>query len=165
MSVNCNLTASQQNMKKLPHSNFSHLSPVSLTSNIYFRLREFFVNIQNGSIKWFRGIGENYLRKKPKLKILCQTSFRPQHKVGRVLSFFSSRRNWDSPNHSPAGECALPPPPRFGGRGTLAGERGDGRVPIPTRDRHCGTLHIFKYFGGHNMCPRVLLHPSRHKKQ
>jgi hypothetical protein len=45
---------------------------------------------------------------------------------------FSSRRNWDSPNPSPAGECAHPP---FGsgGRGTLAGERGGGRFPIPTR--------------------------------
>ncbi len=32
-------------------------------------------------------------------------------RVGRVLSLFSSRRNWDP---SPAGECApLPPPPRF----------------------------------------------------
>ncbi len=28
-------------------------------------------------------------------------------------------------------EC--PPPPGFGGKGTLAGERGVGRVPIPTR--------------------------------
>jgi hypothetical protein len=26
-----------------------------------------------------------------------------------VLRYFSSRRNWDSPNPSPAGECALPP--------------------------------------------------------
>ncbi len=26
------------------------------------------------------------------------------HRVGRVLSFFSCRRNWDSPNPSPAGE-------------------------------------------------------------
>jgi hypothetical protein len=49
------------------------------------------------------------------------------------VSFFSSRRKWDSPNPSPAGECALPPPPGSGGRGTLAGERGVGRVSIPTR--------------------------------
>jgi hypothetical protein len=56
----------------------------------------------------------------------------PHHRVGKVLSFFSSRRNWDSPNPSTAGEwCA--PPPVSGGRGTLAGERGVGRVPIPTR--------------------------------
>jgi hypothetical protein len=49
-----------------------------------------------------------------------------------VLSFFSSRRNWDSPSPSPAGKCAPPPPHGSGGRGTLAGERGVGRVPIPT---------------------------------
>ncbi len=61
----------------------------------------------------------------------CLVQFK--HRVGRVLSFFSSRRNWDSPNPSPAGECALPP--GSGGGGTLAGERGVGRVPIPTR-RH-----------------------------
>ncbi len=53
-----------------------------------------------------------------------------EHRVGRVISFFSSRRHWDSPNPSPAGECA---PPRFWGGGTLASERGVGRVPIPTR--------------------------------
>jgi hypothetical protein len=35
------------------------------------------------------------------------------HRVGRVLSFFSSRRNWDSPNPSSAGECD--PPPGSGG--------------------------------------------------
>ncbi len=45
------------------------------------------------------------------------------HIVGEVLSFFSSRRNWDSPNSSPAGEYA-PPPLWY--RGTLAGERGGG---------------------------------------
>jgi hypothetical protein len=36
------------------------------------------------------------------------------------------------PNPSPAGEC-VPPPFVSWGRGTLAGERRDGRVPIPTR--------------------------------
>ncbi len=45
---------------------------------------------------------------------------------------FSSRRNWDSPNPSPAGECA-PPPFGSGGMDTLAGERGGGGVPIQTR--------------------------------
>jgi hypothetical protein len=52
------------------------------------------------------------------------------HRVGRVLSYFSSRRNWDSPNPSPAGGVV---PPWLWGSGTLAGERGVGRVPIPTR--------------------------------
>jgi hypothetical protein len=53
------------------------------------------------------------------------------HRVGRAASFFSSRRNRDAPNPPPAGECA--PPFGSGGRDTLAGERGGGRVPIPTR--------------------------------
>ncbi len=56
------------------------------------------------------------------------------HRVGRVLSFFSSHRNWDSPNPSPAVSVPTPPPPTGSGvRDTLAGERGGGRVPIPTR--------------------------------
>jgi hypothetical protein len=46
-------------------------------------------------------------------------------------SFFSSRRNWDSPNPSPAGECA--PSLWFRGEGhTFWRERG-GRVNIPKR--------------------------------
>jgi hypothetical protein len=55
------------------------------------------------------------------------------HRVGRVLSFFSSPRNWDSPTPSAAGECAAQPLVRGGGH-TRWGERGRG-VPIPTR-RH-----------------------------
>jgi hypothetical protein len=53
------------------------------------------------------------------------------HRVGRVLSFFSSRRNWDSPNPSPA--RLRPPPFGSGGSGTFDGERGGGRFPIATR--------------------------------
>ncbi len=45
------------------------------------------------------------------------------HRVGRVLSLFSSRRNWDSPTPFAAGECALPPFGPGGGRAhSLAGE-------------------------------------------
>jgi hypothetical protein len=36
-----------------------------------------------------------------------------------------------------------PLPPVSGGRGTLAGEKGVGRVPIPTRGIHCGTLYMY----------------------
>jgi hypothetical protein len=54
------------------------------------------------------------------LTVLCCM----QHRVGKMPSFFSSRRNWDSPNPSPAGECA-PHPLGSGGR--------VGRVPISTR--------------------------------
>jgi hypothetical protein len=39
------------------------------------------------------------------------------HRVGRVLSFFSSRRNWDFPNPSPEGECPSSPLPPVLGRG------------------------------------------------
>jgi hypothetical protein len=33
------------------------------------------------------------------------------------------------------------------GRGTLAGEKGVGRVPIPTRGIHCGTLYMYVLCG------------------
>ncbi len=63
------------------------------------------------------------------------------HRVGRVLSFFSSRRNLDSPNPSPAGECA--PHPRFWGKGhTRWRERG---WESPNSDET--VVHfIYKYF-------------------
>ncbi len=63
-----------------------------------------------------------------------------QHRVDRVLSFFSSRRNWDSPNPSPAGECA-PHPLIQGGAHPLAGE-GLGESQFQREDIHCGTLCI-----------------------
>jgi len=40
------------------------------------------------------------------------------HRVGRVVSFFSSRRNWDSPNPPPAGECV--PHPLIPGEGAYS---------------------------------------------
>ncbi len=47
-----------------------------------------------------------------------------RHRVDRVLGFFSSRLNQDSPIPSPAGVSA---PPRVGSGGeTLARERGEG---------------------------------------
>ncbi len=71
------------------------------------------------------------------------------HRVGRVLSIFSSRRNWDAPNPSPAGECV--PPPGSGGRGTHTRwrERGGGRVPIPTRGH---TLWYSLYITVRTLC-------------
>jgi hypothetical protein len=52
--------------------------------------------------------------------------YRLSHRVCRVLSFFSSRRNWDSPNPSLAGECVPSPFGSGGGGGgyTRLGERG-----------------------------------------
>ncbi len=68
------------------------------------------------------------------------------HRVGRVLSFFSSRQNWVSPNPSPASKCA-PLPFGPGGEGTLACGRGVGGVLIPTRGHTlwCST-YIYKNF-------------------
>jgi hypothetical protein len=64
----------------------------------------------------------------------------PPHRVGRVLSFFSSRRNWDSPNHSSAGECA---PPRFWGEGhTRWRERGWESTNF---DEETSTVVLFIY--------------------
>jgi hypothetical protein len=48
------------------------------------------------------------------------------HRVDRVLTFFSSRPNWDSPSPSPAGECAPPPPLYPGGGYTRLRVRGCG---------------------------------------
>jgi hypothetical protein len=49
------------------------------------------------------------------------------HRVGKVPSFFSSRRNWDYPNPSPAGECA-PPPLWYRGRAHSLASEGGGDI-------------------------------------
>jgi hypothetical protein len=53
------------------------------------------------------------------------------HRVGRVLGFFPVVGIGTPPTPHP--QASAPSPLRFGGMGTLAGERGGGRVPIPTR--------------------------------
>ncbi len=64
------------------------------------------------------------------------------HGVGRVLSFFSSRRNWDSPNPSPAGECSpLPLVPGVEAHYPLARE-GVGEAQFWRWDTHCGTPYM-----------------------
>ncbi len=45
------------------------------------------------------------------------------------------------PTPQPQSRCPLPPV--SGGRGTLAGEKGVGRVPILTRGIHCGSLYMY----------------------
>ncbi len=68
-----------------------------------------------------------------------------QYSVGRVLSFFSSRRNWDSQPLTRSRVC--PPPPRFsGGRGTLLAREGLGESQFRRGDIHCGTIYIYMYF-------------------
>ncbi len=90
------------------------------------------------------------------------------HRVGTVLSFFSSRRYWDSPNPTPAGECGCP---WSGGRGTLAGERGGGRVPIPTRGHtllyslYICTLWFYDSYTEHEkLFSYFLLSPCKNRK-
>jgi hypothetical protein len=73
------------------------------------------------------------------------------HRVGRVQSFFSSRRNWDSPNPSPLTRRRVCPPSWFPGEGH-AGERGGGRVPIPTRGPTLWySLYIYVLSGIHHL--------------
>ncbi len=70
----------------------------------------------------------------------CTASRGSVHRVGRVLNFFSSRRNWDSPNPSPGGECAHP---RFWGEGhTRWRERG---WESPNSDEGAYTVVFFLY--------------------
>jgi hypothetical protein len=58
------------------------------------------------------------------------------HRVGRVLSFFSTRRNCDSAHSSPA-------PLWFQGGGAHSLERqGVGESQFRRGDVHCGTLYM-----------------------
>jgi hypothetical protein len=66
------------------------------------------------------------------------------HRVGRVLSFFSSRRNWDSPTPLAAGECA-PPPFGPGGREHSPAEKGVGS-PNSEEGTYTVVLYVYKYF-------------------
>ncbi len=63
------------------------------------------------------------------------------HRVDRVLSFFSSRRNWDSPTPSTSGECDPPPLVRGGGTHSLAGER-VGWSQFRRGDLYCGKISV-----------------------
>ncbi len=66
-----------------------------------------------------------------------------------MLSLFASRRNWDSPNPSPAGECAPPPLVLGGGAHSLAREEVvyRGRVQFRRGDiQYTVVLFMFMYF-------------------
>jgi hypothetical protein len=70
---------------------------------------------------------KNCKMKNSKKAISCDFIFlydSRRHRVDRVLSFFSSRPNWDSPNPSHAGECVPPLWFMGGGYYTLAWGRG-----------------------------------------
>jgi hypothetical protein len=70
---------------------------------------------------------------------VCSSCYPITHRVGRVLSFSSSRRNWESPNPPPS---VLPPLVPGGGAHSLARE-GMGESPFQRRNIHRGTLHIY----------------------
>ncbi len=69
-------------------------------------------------------------------------------------------RNWDSPQ-PPRRRLVCPLPPVSGGRGTLAVEKGVGRVPIPTRGIHCGTLYMYVLCGTEYSAPPPLSRINR----
>jgi hypothetical protein len=60
----------------------------------------------------------------------------------KSTTVYAPRQNWDYPQ-PPTRRLVCPLPPVSGGRGTLAGEKVVGRVPIPTRGIHCGTLYMY----------------------
>jgi hypothetical protein len=64
------------------------------------------------------------------------------YRVDRVLDFFSSRPNWDSPTLSRAGESAIPP--LFGSGGGLHSlEMGEG-VGGPNSDEGTYTVVLYR---------------------
>jgi hypothetical protein len=82
-----------------------------------------------------------------------------------VLSFFSSRRNWNSP--TPCPQASVPSPPLLGGGGgahSLARE-GGGRVPIPTRGHTLWySLYICTLWAFPSQYKSSLLAPLRFSK-
>ncbi len=76
------------------------------------------------------------------------------HRVDRVLDFFSSRPNWDSPTPSPAGEC-VPPPlvPLEGGGGHSLAEQGVGESQFGQGNRRL-------WYSRYSICT-VWAYPSR----
>jgi hypothetical protein len=59
--------------------------------------------------------------------------------LGRVLSFFSSSRNWDYPNPSPAGEYA-PSPLILGGGAHSVPRKGVGESQFRRLEKRLSTL-------------------------
>jgi hypothetical protein len=66
------------------------------------------------------------------------------HRVGRVLSFFSSRRNWDSPTPL-SRQASVPPHPMVRGGGGHTRERGWGS-PNSDEGTYTVVLFIYEYF-------------------
>ncbi len=71
------------------------------------------------------------------------------HKVGRVLSLFSNRRNCDCP--TPLAEASVPPTLCCGGRAHSLAGKGLGESQFRRGDIHCGVLcgltYTFAWYG------------------
>jgi hypothetical protein len=80
-----------------------------------------------------------------------------------MLSFFSTRRNWDFHIPSLAGASVLPPPPLVRGGGPhWVGGKGVGESRFRRGDINCGTLYMdfvcyIIYFGKDEGCPNVVI--------
>jgi hypothetical protein len=88
----------------------------------------------------------NFVRKKVKITILHSTCTSAIHREVRPRSTYDysvcpPRRNWDSPNPSPASECEIPPPPWTKGWGahSHAGE-GLGESLLRRLEKKLSTL-------------------------
>jgi hypothetical protein len=70
--------------------------------------------------------------------LICKMLNGVNHRVGRVLSLSPVVGIGTPPTPKALTRRQVCPPFGSGGRGTVAGERGGGRVPIPTREH---TVH------------------------
>jgi hypothetical protein len=66
------------------------------------------------------------------------------HRVGRVLSFFSSRRNWDSPTPQP--QAILPPTLWYRGQGDTRWRERGWESPNSDEGTYTVVLCIYTYF-------------------
>ncbi len=89
----------------------------------------------------------------------------PQSRQSAKLSCFSSRRIWDSPNPSPAGEYA-PPPLVYRGKGHTRWRERGWESPNSDEGTYTGVLCIYMYFVLWSLCrlvagPRTTWVPGR----
>ncbi len=82
--------------------------------------------------------------------------YRYEHRVGRVLSFSSSRWNWESPNPSPAREYA--PPPVVPGEGHTRWQERGWESPNSDEGTYTVVLFICMFFVGTSIKYRLHSH-------
>jgi hypothetical protein len=74
------------------------------------------------------------------------------HRVDTVLSFSSSRWNWDTPTPSPADECAPPLVPGGGAHSLVGGGGGGMEGPISDAGTYTVVLYVYMYFVASSIC-------------